>query len=294
MDISFARVAGPPLRARFAPIYWEPLQGSAEQITTLIAIQPELDVGVLLAPAAHIVIPAKRLKAMLGAARGESAFGILREVEQFLTLRLASGLQLEELRAPFQGFTVGAAKRVRGFSVEQLITAAVQMVSSLGSAEEVLEDAIIATDGNATPTTREFLARVLTAFSGDDLDRRGRFHKALRVGDASETDVRVDYAHEKWLVQFASLPSTEKQAVNMSREAESKLFEVITARKWIDAATSPILLINESSLHTGSEEARKLAAGASVRFRNIARLHDVEPVLVKSKEEAVARLETLA
>ncbi len=141
MDISFARIGRPKLRARFAPIFWEPLPGSTEQITVLIDIEPELGACFILTPAAHIVLPPKRLKAMLGAARGESAFGILREVADFLTIRLTAGLPLEDLQAPFQGFTIGKARSIRGFNVEQLITAAVQMVSALGSADEVLEDA---------------------------------------------------------------------------------------------------------------------------------------------------------
>lgn len=291
MDISFAKLERPPLRARFAPVFWEPLQGSLERITVIIAIEPDVQSTQYLSPAAHVVLPSKRLRAMFGSARAESAVGILREVEAFMTKRLATGLSLEEIDAPFAGFIVGDARTVRGFSTDQMISAAVQMVSAMGAPDEIIEDATAVSGRLTTPTTREFLQRVQSAFVGDDKDRRGRFAKSV-VDYKTLTDVTVDYAHHKWLVQFASLPATPKQANNMAREAESKLLELLSARQFIEAATHPILMINRQSLSLADPEAIKLARQVCDRFFRLAKLHGIEPVPVDDRDQAVQWLES--
>jgi hypothetical protein len=74
---------------------------------------------------------------MLGITRGSSAHGILSLVAEFMTTRLAAGLTLEELDAPFGGFTVGKPREIKAFSEEQVLSGAVQMVSALGDADEI-------------------------------------------------------------------------------------------------------------------------------------------------------------
>jgi hypothetical protein len=279
----------PKISARFSPIFWEPMAGSAERITALLAIEPEPG-QTQLTPSAHLILPFKRLKGILGAARGTSAFGILNEVAEFMTSRLAAGLTLEELDAPFSGFTVGKARAIRAFTEEQLLSGALQMVSAFGDIDDILEDDTFGT--RSTSTTLTFLKLVQTAFSHDIKDRRSRFFKSMESDGTKR--VTVDYAYQKWLVQFASLPSTVGQAPYVRREAESKILELITARDFVESPTETILIINRQPIALASEGIASIVAEADESLQWFAKRYDVHPIEVKSTDAAVLALEQLS
>jgi hypothetical protein len=283
------KMDAPKISARFSPVYWEPMTGSAERITALVAIEPEPGQSDLI-PAAHLILPFKRLKGILGPARGNSAFGILNEVAEFMTSRLVAGLTLEELDAPFAGFTVGKARAIKAFSEAQLLSGAVQMVSALGDIDDILEDDTFG--ARSTSTTMAFLKLVQTAFSHDVKDRRSRFFKAMESDGAKR--VTVDYAYQKWLVQFASLPSTVGQAPYVRREAESKILELITARDFVESPTETILIINRQPIIHTSEGIASTVAEANESLKWFAKRYDVHPIEVKSTDAAVLALEQLS
>lgn len=279
----------PTVAARFSPVYWEPMVGSEERITALVAIEPEPGASDL-SPIAHVVLPARRLKAMLGITRGSSAHGILSLVAEFMTTRLAAGLTLEELDAPFGGFTVGKPREIKAFSEEQVLSGAVQMVSALGDADEILE--IDGPGRRSSATTLAFLRSVQAEFSVDDKSRRSRFFKRFTSEGARQ--VMLDYAHDKWLVQFASIPATVGQRRYLEKEAESKILELITARKFVQASTKTVLIINKQPVLDESGELHKIGIEANERFVWFAGQHDVESIEVHSKQEAVHTLESFA
>lgn len=279
----------PKISARFSPIFWEPMAGSAERITALLAIEPEPG-QTQLTPAAHLILPFKRLKGILGPARGSSAFGILNAVAEFMTSRLVAGLTLEELDAPFSGFTVGKARAIRAFSEEQLLSGALQMVSAFGDIDDILEDDTFAT--RSTSTTSAFLKLVQSAFSHDIKDRRSRFFKSMESDGAKR--VMIDYAYKKWLVQFASLPSTVGQAPYVQREAESKILELITARDFVESPTETMLIINRQPITQASEDIEKVVAEANESFQWFAHRYKLHSVEVNSTAAAVNALEKLS
>lgn len=287
MDTGFyLDMDAPRVSARFSPVYWEPLSGSGERFTALIAIEPDLKQSTL-RPAAYLILPHKRLKGMFGVSRGNSAFGILNEVADFMTSRLGAGLTLEELDAPFGGFTVGKARAINAFSEAQLLSGAVQMVSTLGDVDAFLEDEMSA--AHTTSTTSEFLRAVQTAFSTDIKDRRIRFLKTLESKGAKE--ITLDYAYRKWLVQFASLPSTVGQAPYVRREAESKILELITAREIVESPTEIILIINRQSITQVNDLIRQVVRDADESYQSYAKRYDFRQIEVQSVGAAVAALE---
>lgn len=292
MDISNTTLAGPRLEAQFCPVYWDPLVGGQERVTSLIAIIPKVESSAYFAPGAHCILSPQKLRAMLGTVRGASAHGILREAASFMTQQLNAGLSLDELAAPFTGFVVGAARTVRGFSAQQLMTAAVQMVSVLGEAEEFADEIAVVDSRLTTTTTREFLKLVRQGFAGDNADRKARFHhKHIAPGSP---EITLDYQFNQWLVQFASLPSNNHQSGNMHREAESKMFEIITAQRTIDSMTRPLLIINSQALSMDSSDSRLLAQMTLARFEQLAGMHSVETRVAPDEDEAVRQLEKLA
>ena len=283
------KIDTPFIAARFAAVYWEPMVGSNERITAMIAVEPEPGSSALI-PAVHAILPLKRLRSMLGVSRGNSAFGILSTAAEFMTSRLTAGLTLEELDSPFSGFTIGDPRRIKAFSEEQLLSGAMQMVSSLGDVDDLLDGELSET--RLTATTLAFLKTVQAAFAADNKERKQRFFRTLNAEYADS--VKIDYSHRKWLVQFTSMPSTLGQNPYMIREGESKILELITAQQIIESATHPVLIINKQPILELTGETQDAAESAKRRFESLAKRHGVEPVVVESKGEAINILESFA
>jgi hypothetical protein len=298
MDISHAKtLTAPPIRALAAPVYWEPLPGSGERVCAMILLAPEIDTSVMLTPAAHVVINPRRLRQMLGAERGESARGILAYAAEFMTRRLHADSELAACTPPFSGLSVGSVKLVKGFTTEQVLDAAVHSMAVFGSAQDLIDEG--ATDAfNSTATTREFLARVQTAFAPANDERRQRFLK--RVPTIGSDTVTIDYAHNGHLVQFASAPTTERQWHNMRREGEAKMLQALTvqqllADKRTESNFKPCLMVNVSPLFTDDQRITHLniSREGMAHYQAIAKLHRFELTEVQSHEAAVHALMAL-
>jgi hypothetical protein len=70
--------------------------------------------------------------------------------------------------------------------------------------------------------------------------------------------------------------------------------ELITARKFVQASTKTVLIINKQPILDESGELHKIGVEANERFVWFASQHDVESIEVRSKQEAVHTLETFA
>lgn len=279
----------PQVRARYAPVFWEPLPGSGERLVALLLVVPDEASSRLLAPAAHVVLSARRLRAMLGAQRGDSAVGILTETATFMTQRLLAGDDLAQCTPLFRQFTVGPLRQARGFTAEQVLDAAVQSVAAFGSAEEIIDE-VLSTANTSTLTTREFLQRVQVAFAPADDERRKRFG---RVVTTSAGDLVIDYVYRKHLVQFTTTPITDRQETPLRKEAEAKVLELITVHKDVmNRASAPSLVINtaDQAVAGRTEESRRVARRTLEFFEAIAGVHGVQTVQVSSHEEAVLTL----
>ncbi|MFA9275060.1 MAG: hypothetical protein ACEQSE_09330 [Candidatus Aquirickettsiella gammari] len=290
MDISSLKLRKPQFSAKICPIFWEPISGTSERITALIGLLPHADSATYFPPAAHCILPLQRLKSMMGNTRGGSAFGILMESAQFITQQLSCGAELEDISAPFSGFTVGASRIVRGYSEQQLLDAAIRMVSTFGSHEEILDEGgdIRAISAN----TRDFIKKVKTQYAGDVANRKERFH--LKTFADGLAKVTIDFQYEKWLVQFASLPATTYQQPYSLREAESKLFEILTAKTTINAPVSPLLIINSKALSHSEKDSRILAKSALDHFKGLASTHNIEVFSASNEGLAVQKLEEIS
>jgi hypothetical protein len=294
MDFTHApTLTAPSIVAMAAPVYWRVREGGAERLTALLCIVPEEGSSTLLSPGAHTVLSEKRLRALLGSERGGSAHGILRACAEFMTQRLAAGLPLEEVKPLFRGFEVGATIKVRGFSVEQLLDAAVRSLSAFGSSAELVDEVAIAPN-HSTPTTRSFLDRVQRVVAARAPDLSKHFGPTLKLPDGS-TEIVVDFARNRHLVQFASLPGSRGQVANMKREYDSKLLGAITARSHVTAMTEPLIVVNVQALRGAGddEQVRTTAQQTLASFGALAKLHQVDLREADTEEEAAGLLEGL-
>lgn len=258
----------------------------------MVAVEPHIDTVMAMAAATYVVLPGSRLRAMLGAQRAARAVGILREAAGYMTWRQSVGLPLEELSAPFHGFTTGPAYLARAYSTDQLIDAAVRSVSAFGSSEGLLDDAEDV-EARHTVRTAEFLRALRRGIAGDDPSIRERFDKRLKLPDAP--DVTIDYAWKKWLVQVTSLPQTARQALNAQREAQSKLLELDLARRNMDGnLIAPVLLVNQDALSAPKQsEAFHEASEMQVRLKQLAKAYGAEVMAARSPDRGIKLLALL-
>jgi hypothetical protein len=290
MDMTRSNLAKPTLIVNYVPIFWEPLPGTGEKLIAMIAVTPNEATQQLTQPKTYITLPLKRLINLLGHSKGTSAFGILQQAALFLSERLEAGLQLEEAIPPFFGFSLGKVKRSSGWSITQVLHAAVSSVSALGTSEEMIVEEF--EDAPHIANTRTFLNNVKHRISSVDKSLEARFNKRLQLPDLPE--ITIDYSHENLLVQVASLPISSKHAPYAIREAESKLFQMdLAASEMKSVKVQPKLLINaESTLHYKSETDTALANEFLKRFQIFAQKKNTEIFTADSTESAAHFLET--
>lgn len=256
----------------------------------LVALEPHESSTQVVSAGTYAVLVQERLRAMLGRQRGNAANNVLREVCQYMTQRQVAGMPIGDLDAPFKGFTVGPTFVARGYSVEQLLNAAVRTVSAFGSADDLLEEEDVKETPRNTVRTTEFLRVLKRYVAGDDKDVAARFEKTLSI-PSQRLDVTVDYAFHAWMVQVTSLPATPKQVLHSQREAQSKLYEIDKLRRTMDDnKIKPVLLVNEDVLSSSLNDAGKdQAAHALDRLTHLAKADDLELMHASTPREA-ARL----
>lgn len=281
------------MAALYRPVFWEPVAGMGERIVAMIALQPDESSSILLSPATYPVLPPDRLRAMLGKPRGSAAVGILARAAEFITLRQQAGLPLEEIEAPFAGMEPGEIRRIRGYSVEQLLDASVRMCSAFGTSEALIDDNE-PLPARHTIRTAQFIDAVRRKFVSSNPELKERFEMTLPPQQGLPP-LTVDYATQQWLVQFTSLPSTSKQAVHTQREAQSKLFEIDMIRKHMQGnPLKPILLLNEDAIAQPlSDQAAEIAITMRERLSQLAHANEMQILHASTPENAVEMLSNL-
>lgn len=276
----------PPCRAKYRPVFWEPVPGTGERIVALVAIEPHSSSQAHLAAATHCVLSADRLRSLLGRQRGASSLGVLTHAAAFMTqCQNERQVPLAELEAPFFGFYPGPVMNALGYSVEQLLDIAVRSVSAFGSADDIAEEAELQQPRRHMVKTSEFLKSMKRVVAGDNSEVRSRFEK--RVTLAHLPDMTVDYAFRKWLLQVTSLPSTRAQTVHAQRESQSKLFELEQLRKSMSPSSiCPVLLINDDAIvRAQTDEARSESSRMLERLVQLAGSLDVDLVKASTPED---------
>lgn len=275
-------------------MFWEPVPGTGERIVALVAVEPDAESRSLVSAGTYSVLPLPRLRALLGAQRGNAAHGVLRRAAEFMTLRQQAGLPLDELEAPFHGFTIGPKLRSRGYGIDQLLDAAVRSVSAFGSPDALVDEDETPEKPRHTIKTQEFLQAVRRQVAGDDPERRARFERSLQPR-VDLPELTVDYAWRQWLLQITSLPGTKRQAVNTLRESQSKLYEIDMIRRHMQGNTvKPVLLINTDALNgAASDEATQEASAMLDRLQRLAKAEALDVIEAASPMEAAEHVSAL-
>jgi len=288
MNTPFLNVdySAPPLVARYRALFWEPLLGTGERVVAIITIESDPRSTQPIPAGAHVVIPGERLRAMLGRQRGTSSAGVLAETAEFLTACQASGQSIDRLELPFQGMTLGPTLIARGYTVNQMLDAAVRAVSAFGVADDMLEEADGISVARNTVKTAEFLRSLRRYVAGEDEALKARFEKRLKPR-AGLPDLTVDYSFKQWMVQVTSLPVTPRQAIHALREAQSKLYELDLIRRSMDGnQVNAVLMVNEDAFATATTAQQKEQASQMLeRLKKLAKSDELELVETETPEE---------
>lgn len=270
------------------------MPGTGERIVALIALEPDARSTTVLSAGTHRVLSAERLRALLGRQRGQAAYGVLEQTAEFMTRRQEAGLPIAELESPFHGFTMGPTLQARGYSVEQLLDAAVRSVSAFGSADDLIDDEEPTEKPRHTVKTSEFISVVKRYVAGDNPDLKARFEQTLRPGP-DLPELTVDYAYQQWLLQVTSLPSTKRQSVNTLRESQSKLYEIDMIRRHMGGnEVRPVLLVNSDvMLGAVAGAAMEEASNMLERLKKLAKAEELELIEAPTASEAADYLRSL-
>lgn len=282
-------------RIRYAPILWEPLEATGERFVALIAVEPvEVKAKSLfdLNPGAYITIRRSAVPLLTGAAKSSNAASMLEVTRDFLSEQLESGIGIDKLLLPFEGFYLGQSKLAQGSSMAQLLDIAVANSTILSDGANLWDESSL--DVTSSASTRYFLRNLKSHFSLNDPSRKERFDIKLELHDGPS--ITLDYAYKKWMVQVTSLPNSTRQAPNVQREGESKLFHLEAIRD--EFGSNPVttrLVVNENSgidAHAG-REIKDLRDEAVSRLRYFAKKSATEIVLVRNSEDGLAVFETM-
>lgn len=281
----------PPIAAHAAPVLWSPNASTGERFVALIVIRYDAPTpGV---SNAHVAFHLKQLKAMIGSKRATSAFGILEHVAAFMRDQMLEGAAFDDLIAPFDGFTVGKAMRIRGYSEKQVVDGAIRSLSTFGSRDSYEADGDV-NRRNSIPTS-QFLRYLRSSFAREDEERKARFNKRLKLHGAAE--MTIDYAHGRHLVQVTSLPSSAAHLISLQKEAESKVLELdITASllREQSAPTQPSLLVNTTSLALAvMPESKRIADELFDRLKFVSSRKGIQLLQACSPKEAAGILSEL-
>jgi len=280
----------PIIKARYAPVYWEPMPSVSERFVSIVVVQPVSAVAET-PPTARVVLSMDRLRVMFGRS-AKHVYGIMNETADLLTHLLEIGTPIEKLEIPFTGFALGDVRMARGRTIEQMLDGAVRSISSLGAADALYQPTSLSIR-RQSQATASFLQRVRREFSDGDQARRERFRRTLRTRE-SGVAITVDYSFKAWLVQIASLPHTKQQDTLLKREAESKLFQLQAVQEEFEGNAHSVLLINASALdHPANSEAQDLAQDAFEHLSKCASFAGARMMQARSAREGAHVLEAM-
>lgn len=279
----------PPYAANVVPVFWTPNSATGERFVAIVLVL--YDAPVLGDAEAPVTFHPKQLKAMIGAKRAASALGILADVAGFMRQQILSGVPLENVTSPYDGFSIGSKMRVRGYSSKQVIDTSIRSLSAFGTRDSYDDDEDII-QRNTVPT-RQFLRSLKSVFSQEDEERKARFNKNVAfLGSAGMT---IDYAHDRYLVQVTSLPQSTPHLIALQKEAESKILELDITSNLIRSERAPThtsLIINTASLDTAdTKEARRIANELLERLRFVSDQKGIDLLLAGNPNEAARMLE---
>lgn len=188
--------AVPSVSGYWAPVYLEPMHGSGERLTAVVACKTEDgQLGVELAVRSRV------LKCMYGD-HGDRVFGMARLIRDSLQEHFAIGGAFDNWLPPTRNCYMGPVRIALGDSVENILTKAAKLTASTSGVElDVAETPEIE---SAAPDVDQWLEQIRGVVNSRQPGLAGRFNQDVRLTQASMA-TRIGFLGDRIAANFDAL-----------------------------------------------------------------------------------------
>lgn len=187
----------PSVSAQWAPIYFEPIQGSGEQFVVAVAAQAENGASLV-----RSTIDRKVLRCMYGAS-AEQIAGFIELLCESIEEHFAAGGQLLKWEAIAPNCNMGTQRVALGNDLDSILSQACRLTASLSKAMRMQEESGI--DSSAASVEVDYwLQRVKRAVHARIPTLESRFNNSVRL-NAEAPAVRIGYNGAHIVANFDAL-----------------------------------------------------------------------------------------
>lgn len=207
----------PRYKARWWPLYLEPIPGSGEQLTIAVAaVGDDGDSQI------RQVLPRSAL-AMLFGPHSTGIFAVVTQTLTDVQSQLENGVRVPDIAMPFDGLDFGAEREAWADNINAVFDQAVRLTSSLGATAfgetRSLDSEVERVFAEWATKVRENVVAKRTAWND-------RFEHNIRVGGRRPT--RINFIHDDYAANFGVIRPKKPADI---RALKIKLFDLERLRR---------------------------------------------------------------
>jgi len=286
VDLTVMFPATPSLRAEWAPIYIEPLEGSGERFVVAVACRGESG------GAAKLAIRHAVLRCMY-AEQGLQVLGLAELIVESLNDHLSAGGSIADWMTPATSCHVGPIRLAFGDSLESILNQGIRLTASLAEQAEVDPQAAEDAGESSAIQVDRFIQQVKATVRQRVQEFETRFKRTISVRfGAAPTE--IGYLGERLAANFDILVP----GVALSRKrtrAKAKLLDLQALKDQVDLignrnAYELMLWVPPANAPMYSDADMKRSEEVFVELQEIGDKHELRVEKMSSAEQAAARI----
>lgn len=232
MDLDNRFPAVPVFRARWTPVYLEPIQGSGERLTVAIVVTTGERAEI------RPVVRPDVLKAIFGA-KAKGIRGIVELAVDSLSGYLKASGSIAGWRSPISGIHLGQDREAASDDVEGIIRQAIQSAASLSVLDPLSQDSSDDEESQIQVANRKWADQIRDEIGKRRLELLPYFNRPGKFFENGEP-VRFGFLGQGLVAQFGVLrPASIQPSV---RDARARLWELSRARRLAEVRNVGLIL----------------------------------------------------